>query len=78
LLTTLLRVVNNRNETMEQYEMSAYEALSLARRRRLLSRNEQWGLSRWLGSSDPLPSYLRRAVEIVYLLQTRPPTPTVH
>ena len=65
---------------MPAFEMSAMEALKLARKKLLVSRNEERRLSEWLKDPRPneLPPHLKQAAQWVYLLRTKPPTQSVH
>ena len=64
----------------DEFEMTALEALNRVRRAKLVNRDEYRQMVQWLQKpvDAPRPPHLKRASELVFLVQTRPPTPSRH
>lgn len=61
-----------------QYEMSAFQALKQLRRLGLLTREQSRQLQALMWSGEPFPPHLESAAELIFLVQTLPPTLSLH
>ena len=61
-----------------QYEMSAFQALNLLLRLGLLTREQSLQLQALMLSGEPFPPHLESAAELIFLVQTLPPTLSLH
>ena len=61
-----------------QYEMSAAQALKRLLRMGLLTREQSRQLKALIRSGEPFPPHLESAAELIFLVQTLPPTLSLH
>jgi hypothetical protein len=59
-------------------EMTAWEALRLLRQSKLVSKADAKLIKQLAKTEQPFPPHLHQALDLMYLLQVRPLTPSRH